>query len=297
MTSDRDAAAARRLWQHVEPVHAVVYFAPEVAEGFAEAGVRGWWAGYFAGRAAPLGECSAEVVQAAFHGFAHARVAKAVPSVWQVLSPGAAIRLREHRAGVVLARVLGPGAWRSSLVEAGDLLRAAVDGATVEGRVLYAANRSLDWPEDPLEALWHGCTLLREHRGAGHVATLVAEGLDGASSNVLAASAGVLTGNEAQRLNRGWSEDEWAAASRTLVERGWIEDGADPSPTERGRSVRQEIERRTDAAAMGPVRALGADGLARLVALLEPVVAAVVGSGTVAYPNPIGLTPPGTTPR
>jgi hypothetical protein len=289
-----DELAARRLWQHVEVVHAVVYFAPEVAEGFAEAGVEGWWAGYFAGRAAPLGECSAEVVQAAFYGFAPGRVAKAVPRVWRSLSPGAAIRLREHRAGVVLDRVLGPGAWRHDLSPAVELLRVALEDAGVEGRVLYAANRSLDWPDDPLEALWHGCTLLREHRGDGHNAVLVAEGLDGAQANQLAAAAGVLTGSEAQRVNRGWSEHEWAEAAASLVERGLIDGGA---LTPAGRALRDEIEHRTDRAAAGPAVALGPQGRETLEQLLAPVLSAVVGSGTVGYPNPIGLTEPGPATR
>lgn len=294
MNPTQQQAAARRLWQHVEPVHAVVYFAPEVAEGFAEAGVRGWWAGYFAGRAAPLGTCGPDVVHAAFYGFAPSRIAKAVPSVWTAISPPAAIRLREHRAGVVLERLLGPGEWRHDLPPAVELLRRAVEGATVEGRVLYAANRSLDWPDDPLEALWHGCTLLREHRGDGHNAALLAAGLDGAQANVLAAAAGVLTGSEDQRRNRGWSEEQWAEATRSLVERGWIGQG---SATEEGRAVRDEVERRTDAAAFGPVRTLGPQDLERLVELLAPVVAAVVGSGTVVYPNPMGLTAPGSPTR
>jgi len=48
-------AAARSIWTLFEPVHAVTYFAPEARSAFEDAGLRGFWRGYFAGRAAPLG--------------------------------------------------------------------------------------------------------------------------------------------------------------------------------------------------------------------------------------------------
>lgn len=282
------ARRARRLWEHVEPVHAVVYFAPEVAEGFAETGLKGWWSGYFAGRAAPLGACGPELVEALFYGFATERVRRAVPYVWTVLSPAAAIALREHRVRVALERVLGPGEWGGTLERVAALLETAVEGAEVAGRGLYAANRSLSWPEDPLARVWHGCTLLREHRGDGHNAVLVSEGLGGAAANRLAAGAGLLRGDEDQRTNRGWSEQEWAAAGDDLRARGWLD--GEGVATEVGLARRGEIDLRTDEVAAGPVDALGPARLDELVGLLGPLVTAVVTSGTLAYPNPIGLT-------
>jgi len=48
-------AHARRLWRVLEPYHAVTYFAPEAHQAFKDVGLRGFWMGYFAGRAAPLG--------------------------------------------------------------------------------------------------------------------------------------------------------------------------------------------------------------------------------------------------
>ena len=51
-----DAAhTARSMWTLFEPIHAVTYFAPEARAALEEAGLRGFWRGYFAGRAAPLG--------------------------------------------------------------------------------------------------------------------------------------------------------------------------------------------------------------------------------------------------
>jgi len=299
---EAERRAARLVWQHVEPVHAVVYFAPEIAQGFVDAGVPGWWAGYFAGRAAPLGPCGPHLVQALFFGFAPGRVAKSLPWVWSVIAPKDAVRLRTERSATALRRLIGTGG--SPDADAGgaggaladppgrlvELLRIAAGGAEVAGRSLYAANRALEWPSDPYEQVWHGCTLLREHRGDGHNAALVAAGLDGLTANVLAAGTGVLRGGEDQRVVRGWSESDWTAATDELVRRNWLDRTGRATP--RGVAVRDRVEQLTDAAALGPVRALGPSGVGELVELLSPWVAAVVGSGTVGYPNPIGLTPP-----
>ncbi|WP_428839468.1 helix-turn-helix domain-containing protein, partial [Amycolatopsis pretoriensis] len=63
---------ARRLWAAVEPLHAVVYFAPETAAAAKEAGLRGYWMGYFAGRLAPLGPVGPVPATAVLFGFAPA---------------------------------------------------------------------------------------------------------------------------------------------------------------------------------------------------------------------------------
>jgi hypothetical protein len=53
----------------MEPYHAVVYFAPDVKSAFEDLGVSGFWRGYFASRAAPMGPVTAEVVIATFYNF------------------------------------------------------------------------------------------------------------------------------------------------------------------------------------------------------------------------------------
>ena len=65
--------------------------------------------------------------------------------------------------------------------EALALLRPAAEaaGAHPEGRPLFAAYSSLEWPEEPHLALWHAQYLLREFRGDGHIAVLLGEGLTG----------------------------------------------------------------------------------------------------------------------
>jgi DNA-binding transcriptional ArsR family regulator len=45
-------------------------------------------------------------------------------------------------------------------------------------------------PEEPVARLWHAATLLREHRGDGHIAALVTEGIGGTQAHVLHALSG-----------------------------------------------------------------------------------------------------------
>src|SRR5579875_2194813 len=100
------ARAARRMWTLFEPVHAVVYFAPQARAAFERAGLRGFWRGYFAGRAAPLGAAGAAVVTASFFNFAPAFVARAIPGVWELISPAEALRIRLAAASDALHRLL-----------------------------------------------------------------------------------------------------------------------------------------------------------------------------------------------
>ena len=68
----------RHFWTLIEPVHAITYFASECQEAFEAVGLRGFWRGYFGGRAAPLGAVDAGAVTALFFGFHHDFVTRAV---------------------------------------------------------------------------------------------------------------------------------------------------------------------------------------------------------------------------
>ncbi len=102
-----DLELVRRLGVLVESVHAVVYFAPEPQAAYAELGLRGYWRGYFASRAAPLGPAGPELVTALFGGFAPATVARAVPQVWSVAKPQQVRAARLSGAVAALRRLLG----------------------------------------------------------------------------------------------------------------------------------------------------------------------------------------------
>ncbi|CPW94150.1 Probable peptidase [Mycobacteroides abscessus] len=75
----RSAVLARRLYERFEPVHGIVYFAPEARAAVEDLGYRGFWRGYFATRSAPLGRADARVVQAIFYNFASFRPNTAAP--------------------------------------------------------------------------------------------------------------------------------------------------------------------------------------------------------------------------
>ncbi|MEU6538974.1 hypothetical protein [Streptomyces sp. NPDC047000] len=279
-----EAAFARAVWQVLEPLHAVTYFAPESREANRAVGLRGFWMGYFATRAAPLGAVTAGAVEAAFFNFHPAMVRRAVPGAWGFAAPEAVLRARAGAATAALRRVVPSVADAAArLVPLLERTVAVADGA---GRPLFAANRGLPTPEDPVGALWQAATALREHRGDGHVAVLTAEGLDGCEVHVLfAACEGVPAA--VLRDNRGWSEEEWQAASDRLAARGLLESGG--HPTAEGRGLRAHVEARTDALAVRPYRALTQAEADRLLGLLGPLADQVLTSGTIPFPNPMGL--------
>ena len=284
-TWDDASACSRALWHLVEPLHAVTYFSPESRAAFEEAGLRGFWRGYFAGRAAPLGPVGAEPVIAAFYGFAPRMVTRALPDVWTRATPEAALAARAAGARAALLRLLGPQSTENTdLAEAASLLREAAGAADILGRPLGAANAALPWPEDPVDVLWHAATLLREQRGDGHVAALLVEGLDGCES--LALRTAIDIERAVLQLARGWTDEEWDAATARLIERGWLD--AQGRPTDTALAARKRIEAVTDRLASAPWHALGPERTARLAALLGPVARAA--SAAMPFPNPIGTT-------
>src|SRR5438105_3508764 len=62
-----------------------------------------------------------------------------------------------------------PAGREPEAAAAADLLWRAVGELDFPGRMLSAANAALPVPEDGLARLWQAATVLREHRGDGHV--------------------------------------------------------------------------------------------------------------------------------
>ena len=77
------------------------------------------------------------------------------------------------------------------------------------------------WPGEPIEKLWHAATLLREHRGDGHIAALVTAGVSGRESNVLHCAAGRVPA-EFIRRSRDYGDDEWQQCTDSLAGRGLL---------------------------------------------------------------------------
>ncbi|MEV8506368.1 hypothetical protein AB0368_16260 [Actinoplanes sp. NPDC051475] len=271
----------RRLWQLYEPLHAVTYFAPEARAAFEAAGLRGFWRGYFAGRAAPLGAVAAAPVSALFFSFAPAMVARALPDVWLRVSPEQALAARLDGAVAALRAVLpdDPARWAA----AADLLEVAAQAAVTAGRALGAANAALPRPADPLARLWHAATVLREHRGDGHIVALVDAELNGCQALVLRDA--LYGGRDQLQPNRGWTDGEWDTAARELAERGRLE--SDGRATAEAAEVHRAVEDRTDRLAAQPWSALEPADQAWLAELLAPLATAV--GVVMPYPNPMGV--------
>lgn len=276
------AAAAREVWTLVEPLHAITYFSPEPLGALREAGYRGFWMGYFAGRAAPLGAAAPELVHALFHNFAYPQVARALPDAWSFAEPAVALDARLRGSVATLRRVLGD----ADVVRAADLATRAATTAPLEGRALYAANRALSVPDEPLARLWHAATLLREHRGDGHVAALTVAGIGGREAHVLHALA---TGTPAALYEtaRSFTAEEWTAVLDGFRTRG-VADAAG-ALTKTGRHLKRTVEKQTDDLAATALDALTDDEIADLVGLLRPLAAAVVASGEIPAQSPMGL--------
>jgi hypothetical protein len=277
---------ARSMWRLLEPLHAVTYFAPETADAFRSAGTKGFWMGYFGGRAAPMGDAGASVVAATFFNFAPAMVARSVPDVWSFATPAQLLAARSSAATQALGRLLGPLADSPQVSAAAALGRRAVDGLVTAGRPLAAANASLPWPDDEVTVLWQAATVLREHRGDGHVAALVVEGLDGCQAHVSLAATGVVPRTVLQP-NRGWTDEQWGDAEQTLAQRGWLD--RDGRATDEGIAGRAAIEAATDRLASDPWERLGAGDTTALAQALAPLTRAVLASGVIPDVNPMGL--------
>jgi len=286
---DGVTTGTRRLARLFEPYHSVTYYSPEILRLHGE-GYKGWWHSYFGYRPAPMGPVGAKVVVAAFYNFAPRMVERAVPGVWDIHPPAHSIQRRLELVDEALRRAFAHDLAGEHMTGAAELARRAIEGSDVAGRALYAGYAELAWPSEPHLALWHACTLMREHRGDSHNIALAAADLDGIECHVLMAAHG--HGNRPTILAiRGWTDDEWDAAIERLCGRGLvIEDGG---YTEAGRRVRSDVEHHTDELASGPARRLGAAGLDALTGHLEPLVEHLTATGEVSgrWPPPHLLKP------
>ena len=247
-------------------------------------GYRGFWMGYFAARSAPLGMMPPEMVTAIFYNFAPERVAKALPAAWQIAGPEAALQARQDSAVAALRRY-GIDADENVIVAA-ELAGKAAREAPLEGRTLFAANRALPWPDDPLAALWHAATLLREQRGDTHVAVLAARGVSGRECNVLQVAAGRIP-RDYMAVARDYDEATWRHHEEQLAERGLV--GDDGTLTTAGRELMDAIESTTDALSLSALDGLSDDEVETLFQALTPITRAVVAAGDLPAMTPMNL--------
>jgi hypothetical protein len=283
---DEAARLAHLVWQFGEPVQAVVFYAPEIRTATDALGLKGGWMSYFGCRAAPMGAVSAGVVTAAFYVFRPSMVERAIPDAWSYATPGKLVDARWSAMDLALRRVLGDELESPAMQTAARLARTAVESGDFDGRVLSRANASLTPPPEPHLTLWQALVTLREHRGDGHVLSLVAHGVRPCEALVLQAATGRSPAQGLQ-ANRGWTNEEWSTASEALVARGWLD--ADGAVTPDGAAARGAIESETDRLAAAAVAGLGAARTMELIDALRPLAQRVMDSGAVPEANNMGV--------
>ena len=259
-----DPALVGRAHRAVDPIHSQVYFAPEHDEHLGAVGLRPGRMCYFAGRAAAMGAVGAGLVTATFYNFSPSLVAHLIPRAWTLASPDRVLAARLDAARASLTRLLGDAAGSEQVSELAGLLREACSELPTEGRAIFAGHADLPWPEEPLLALWHGATLLREHRGDGHVAVLLHAGLTGLEALITHSATGRGFTQQAAKATRGWKDEEWAAACSALAGRGLLDE---EGLTDEGEQLRAHIEVQTDALAADPWLTLGPEKTTRVVEL------------------------------
>ena len=116
---------------------------------------------------------------------------------------------------------------------------------------MYAALRTIPIPDDVVARLFNAASLLREHRGDGHIAALMIEGVGGLEAHVLFA---LDMGMPAEKFGRihHLPAAQLAAVIDGNRERGLFGDNGWLS--EQGHAVKQRVEALTDDLAAKPYR-------------------------------------------
>ena len=285
---------ARSFWTAIEPIHSVVYFAPEPIAAMKSLGLRGFWMGYFAGRFAPLGALGPAPVAAMCYSFAPALAARALPDAWRYASPSQCLDARVSGAVTALRAHVSP-ALLESFHELATVLWTAVDGCQFEGRPLAAGWASVPRPpsgdpaSDPVASAWLAATVLREHRGDGHVMACLGAGLRGLDAAVTHVATGAITRGLIQPT-RGWTDADWTSSERRLQARGLLDSGG--RLTKSGGALRRDVESLTDRLAAGPVERLGETGVKEATALAAPIARCLMDARVIPLPNPVGVSRP-----
>jgi hypothetical protein len=261
---------ARSLRDAIEPIATICFWSEPAYDAYASEGLD-FLQGYVWGRGSVLGEPEGTVVASSFGVFEPGLIV-ALYDAGRAACPLPRIRAaKENGAVSALRQVLGD---RDGVADVVRALRGGIAAADTSGRPMYAGASALPWPDDDLGALWHACTLLREHRGDGHLAACVAAGLTGLEANLLTE---MRVGWEplAYTTTRGWSPDAMEAAAGRLAGRGLI---ADNALTEAGRQLRDGVEETTDRLVQPVIDALGA-GPTGLVERLDGWARQIVDAG------------------
>jgi hypothetical protein len=193
-------------------------------------------------------------------------VERAVPGVWEVTSPQQVQAARLAGATAALHRLLDD--QLATVAVAAELTGRCVRALPLPGRPMAAAQAGLPRPDEPLAALWHDCTVLREHRGDGHLAAVAAAGLVWPEPHLLQGE----QVDKRQQQYRGWDDQTWQAAAERA----------------RGHDL-GEVEALTDQLAAPAYQVLNKAERNELAVALDPLARAA--SQELPYPNAMGLPP------
>jgi helix-turn-helix protein len=255
----------RRFLAVLEPISAMIFFSPEAFEAFTALGLDAW-SNYFSSRAAPMGAVAPEVVVATFYNFSPDIVR---PNVrWDIASPERILQARHEAVRRTLHRVFDGDDALPNLARAVELLQVAVAACAPQGRPLGAAHARLPWPEDELEGVWHGATVLREFRGDGHIAALLGHAV-GPVEAILLHAAYIGGKLDFLKLTRQWDDAAIEAGVASLVDRGFMT--PEKTLTDAGHKFRLMLEHDTDRMAEAPFKALGEERCEELLEMLHPM--------------------------
>jgi hypothetical protein len=273
------------MWATLEPYHAMIYFADEAFAAWEALGFPHRAMGYFASRSAAMGPVGAAPVAAAFYNFNPGLVARFIPAAWDLAPPHVVLEARLTAVDAALVRMLGDQVGTPEMATAAEVARRAAEFCPPHGRPLFAAHAALGWPDDPHLALWLAITLLREFRGDGHIAALLAAGLDPVEALVSYSATDGTPSPNFYKKSRGWGDDDFAAAADRLRHRGWFDGSA---LTEAGIAGRESLETETDRMAMAPWLAIGEEAADELRATVRPWSRAIVAAGGLGTPRSSG---------
>jgi hypothetical protein len=275
-----EPADVTRLARRLEPLHSMIYFAPEVGSELGELGITHPRAQYFAQRSAAMGAVGPGVVAATYYNFNPALIARFVPGVWATAAPADVLNARLRAADGALRRLLGDAATSRECERASVLARRATEACRPEDRALYAAHADLPWPDEHHLVLWHAVTLLREYRGDGHLHALLGAGLSGLEALVMHTATGKGFVVEVAQKTRGWSPEQWGEASAGLRERGLLT--PEGGLTDAGAAFRDAVEAETTRLSTAPYAVLGEDA-AELAELAGGLMGTILAAG--AFPD------------
>ncbi|MCT1657665.1 SCO6745 family protein [Brevibacterium luteolum] len=298
----------RTTTKRLDALHSASYFSPAVARALAEIGLTHPSGGYFAARSAALGRVPASVVAATFYSFNADFISEFVPACWDLAAPEAVLAARHRGVEEMMAEIFtAEGVETDALADAAaevlTLLQPVLEVMLPDGRTLFAAHAEAlsegiatsDGVLAPLTQLWAAVTLLREYRGDGHIAALLAHDLTGLESVILHVASGTSFTARAARRSRGWSHEIWETYVEGLIDNGLLQrtgqhtdaEAADPEQvatgglalTDEAIVLREAIEDATDDTVAHAWSMLDEHEHARLAELATPLARTVVKSG------------------